>query len=831
MAAALRFSLRLLRRDLASGEIRLLWLALLVAVGAVTAVAFFTDRLRLGIEAQANALLASDLAIEAAYPIAPALRQEAERLGLATAEFSAFRSMVRHGEQLTMAEVKAVGPGYPLRGQLELASQPYAPGAPVRGLPPPGQVWVDPALPAALGATMGAEIELGELKVRLAQTIAVEPDRGGEMFSIAPRLLMNLADLPATRLVQLGSRVQYRLLVAGRPETVEAYRAWLGPRLTAGEHLVSARDARPELRSALERADAFLSLAALCAVLLAGLTIGIAARRFSARHLDGAAVMRCLGATGGFLLAVYSLEMLWLALAGGLAGALLGLAAEEVLTALLGQLASGLELPMPSFLPVLQGLATAVVALAGFALPPLLRLHRVPPARVLRRDRGEIGALEISTVPLALIALGLLAPWQAGGFKLTALVLAGTLGCLFVLGGLGFLLVRLLAALRGRLGVAWRYGLANIARRAGGSVAQIAGLGVGMMVILVLTFVRADLFTAWRGSLPAGAHNQFLINIQPAEREGLRAFFAAEGHQEAAFSPMVRGRYSRRNGQAIHPEGFQEPRARRLAEHHINLSFAARLPPENRLVAGRFWPPAGPSGPEFSVERGIAETLGLHLGDRIGFSVADQEVEGTLTSLREVQWDTFHVNFFVIGNPALLAAQPTTYITSFYLRPEERPFVARLSRQFPGVTVVDVDALITHIRTLMDRANTAVEFVFLFSLAAGLLILAAAISATHDDRLMEGAILKTLGASRRTLMAGLAAEFAALGAVAGGVAALGATALGAVLAHFVFHVPYVLNPLIFALGPSAGCLLVLVAGLFGVRRVFREPPALVLRQS
>jgi len=823
------YSWRALRRDWRAGELRVLAAALVIAVASITSVGFFTDRVRLAMSEQAAELLAADLVVSSTRAPPAEWQAHARRLGIATARYANFPSVILAHDFPQLVDVKAVTDGYPLRGPLRVADQPFGPERAADGIPRPGTVWLDARALGALGLETGASIELGARRFTVAQVLAYEPDRGGDLLAFAPRLLMNHADLDATRLIVPGSRVNHRLLLAGPPEQIALLRAWLAPRLAEGERVLDVRDARPELRVALERAEKFLGLAALVSVVLAGVAVATAARRYSSRHLDGAAVMRCLGATQAFITRLHLFKMLWLGLLASLVGCVIGFGAQEVLA----QLHAGLfttRLPAPSLKPVWIGIATGLILLIGFAAPTLTRLKIVPPLRVLRRDLGVLPASAVSVYGAALAAVTALLLWEAADVRLAVYVLGGAAGTLLLLALTAFGLVRLLNLLRGRVGVAWRYGLANIARRAQASVAQILAFGLSIMVLLLLSIVRGDLLASWQNQLPADAPNQFLINVQPPQVQPMQAFFAAHGLHGAQLHPMIRARLVAVNGRAVAAADFADDRAKRLVEREFNLSWAADLQDDNRVVAGRWWDKNEFGRPLVSVEKGLAETLGLKLNDTLRWRIADRELTLTVASLRSVEWDSFRANFFMIAPPGVLEDYPATFMTSFHLASDERGRLAELVRAFPNVTVIDVDAIMGKVRAIMDRVNLSVQYVFLFTLLAGLTVLYSAIQATQDERLYESALLRTLGASRAHVLKGLLAEFGALGLLAGVLAALAASAAGLVLARQVFQLDYLVNPWLWVVGLSGGALGVALFGVLGARFVLTRPPLQSLRE-
>jgi putative ABC transport system permease protein len=804
-------------------------IALILAVGAVTAVSFFTDRVRQAMAIQGGAMLAADLVVDSINPIPASLLAKAQALDLKTARTVLFRSMVTRGEQLQLAEVKAVSSAYPLRGRLAIGEAPFDPPQETEQIPAAGTVWLDARMLQLLKLSPGQPITLGAAELTVAKVLLFEPDRGGDLFHIAPRLMMNLEDLPATGLLSPGSRVRHRLLLAGSRDAIETYRQWANQHFQEELQLISVREARPELRAALDHGDRFLGLAALSSVLLASVAIATAARRFATRHLDHCAIMRCLGATQGFIVRVYALTMLWLGLITCLLGCLMGLIAQQVLAGLLSGLIAG-DLPAPSLLPVVTGTLTGLIALLGFALPPLIQLKNVSPARVLRRDLGGDHTPAAAIYISAIVAIALLVSWHAGEVRLTLYVLGGSVATVGILAIAAWILVNSLSLLRSRVGVAWRYGFANIARRAHSSIVQTVALGLGIMALLLLTLVRADLLESWQAKLPEEAPNHFVINIQPEEVAAIREFFKAKGINPTGPYPIVHGRLVAINEEPVDPAHYEEPRAQRLARREFHLTWMTRLQTDNRIVAGRWWPPGTTDSDQFSIENDIAELLGIALDDTLSFQVLDQKVAAKVTSIRTVDWDTFNPNFFVIAPPGLLDRYPATYITSFFLGEQQKSILIELSRSFPSITVLDVTALMQQLRTIMDRVAWAVEFIFGFTLAAGLLVLFAATQATHDERLHDSAVLRTLGASRSTLIRGLTAEFLSLGIVAGLLAAVGATAIGYVLASQVFTIDFQFNPGLFGLGLGVGGIGIGIAGLVGTWPVLRLPPVYILRR-
>lgn len=836
---------RQLRRDARAGDIRILFAALVLAVVAVTAVGFVTDRAERALAIEANRLLGGDAVLRGDAPIDGLLRDASEAPGLRSTDTVELDSMIRvigrdaaddgapSAEGLRLGELRALGDGFPLRGSFVIVGtdgvERTADATPARGT-----LWMSRAGAETLGARIGDRVGIGESEFRLAALVAQEPDAALDYFNVAPKVFLNLADLPGTRLVQEGSRVRYRLVVAGEAGAVERFEQVARANLGRGQRLETASDARPEIRSALDRAGRFLGLAALVSVVLAAVAVAMAARRHSERHLSGAAVMRCLGATQRTLVGIHLGEMLLL----GLVACSLGVAIAWALQwAVGGWLQQMLEVSIPpaGWMPAVQGYAVGLVVLLAFAAPPVLALRRVPALRVLRRDLDptEPSAWIVAIVGLA--GLAALLWWKAGSATLGFAMLGGIVATLAVLALLAWALVLGVRRVRARLRGSLRYGLANVSRRAGTSIAQIAALGLGLMALLLLTFVRTDLLDRWQLSLAENAPNRFIINVQQDQLGAVREQLATQGVDDATLFPMVRARLLERNGRPTGRgdyagEGDEARQAQRRAEREFNLSSAATLRDDNKVVAGEFWGATPPAAPELSVEQRFAESLGWQVGDRIVFDIAGRRLAATITSLRSVEWESFRPNFFVVASPGALDGYPASYITAVSVARENTRFTADLVSRFPNLSVIDVDAVLDQVRRTGDQVSKVVQVVFWFSMAAGVLVLLAAVSASQDERLLEGGVMRVLGGSRRQLRLAQASEFAAIGLLSGLVAAIAASILSGVVAVRVFDLPWQPNWTLAAVGGALGMLAALAAGLFATRRVLDAPPSVTLRE-
>ncbi|TXT25990.1 MAG: hypothetical protein FD131_4405 [Rhodocyclaceae bacterium] len=821
---------RTLGRELRSGELRLLFAALAIAVAAVTAVGFFADRVRLALEREAQQMMGGDLILIADHALPEAYAAEARRRGLKLAETRGFPSMVIGPEQAQLADIKAVSPGYPLRGRVETSQRAGEEGAPAEGGPAVGSVWLDERLSAALQVVPGGSVTVGAQKLQVAAILTREPDRGVNFFSLAPRLMMHADDLPATGLIQPGARIRYSLLAAGEAKAVAGYQGWLTQRLERGERLEDTRNARPEIRGALDRAERFLGLSTVLTVVLAAVAAAMAARRYMQRHLDACAVMRCLGMTQGGLLRLHGWLFLWLALLAAVVGSIVGYAAHFVLIYWLSALLV-LDLPAPGWLPLAGGLGVAGVLLFGFAFPPLMQLASVPTLRVMRRELGPPQASSLGGYALGLVLLAGLIIWVAGDIRLGAYAVGGFVVALGSFWVIARLIIATIARLRGGAGFGWRQGLASLTRHAASSAVQIVALAIGLMAMLLLTVIRAELLDAWQQSVPADAPNRFVINIQPDQRQPVADMLRASGI-EAELLPMVRARLIRIGGKEVSPASFPEDeRAQRLIEREFNLSWRSDLPAGNRVTAGRWFAPDEAGQGLASVEDGLAKTLGIQLGDELVFTVAGVEKRVITSSLRKLSWDSMRVNFFVLTPPGVIDDAPASYITSFHLPAERADAASELVRRFPGLTMIDVGAILRQLQGVIGQVAGAVQFVFVFALLAGGIVLYSALLTSFDERRYELAVMRSLGAQRAQLRQAMLVELGVIGSVAGLMAAIGAMLLGRIVGQQAFQLDLSFGLWLPALSTVGGGFLAVVIGWLAVRQLIATPPLLALRNG
>ena len=826
-------------RDFRAGELRLLAVAVMLAVAALTAVGFFADCLNGGLARDARQLLGGDAIVGSDKPPAAELVAKAQALKLTVARNVSFPSMGRapddKGGASRLVAVKAVSGNYPLRGQLQLKASPEAPVQTVAAAPERGTVWVDAAVLDSLQLKIGDPLLLGDLALKIARIIVIEPDRGAGFMNFAPRVMLHEDDLEATGLVQPASRVNYRLAVAapeGGEAAVREFVRWADERIRSvplrGVRVESLESGRPEMQQTLERAEKFLNLVALLSALLAAVAVGIAARDFAQRHLDDCAMLRVLGLSQRRIAGAYTLEFGLVGLLASLLGVAIGYAVHHLFVVLLAGLVSA-SLPAPGPWPALFGVGVGTTLLLGFGLPPVLQLARVPPLRVIRRD---VGSLKASSLLVLLAGTGgfvalLLA--VSSDLKLGLIVVGGFAVAIAVFALLAWLAVRLLQRAVPDVGAPRWLLLATrqLGARPAFAVLQVSALSVGLLALVLLVLLRTDLISSWRQATPADAPNRFVINLQADQGEAFKRTLAEAGVKRYDWYPMIRGRLVAINGKEVRPADFSDDRAQRLVDREFNLSHDARLPAHNQVSGGR-WTENETDG--LSVEDGLALTLGVKLGDTLRFDIAGQQREGRITSLRKVDWRSMRVNFFVMFPLAELPDLPVSYISAFHA-PDTPGFDNRLSRDFPNITNVDVSASIGQVQRVLDQVIRAVEFLFGFTLVAGLVVLFAAISATREARAREFAIMRAMGAGSRLLAQVQRAELLGVGALAGVLVSVAAVAVGWLLARYAFQFSWNPSPWVPLAGGLTGALLALAAGWWGLREVLRRPVLETLRRA
>jgi len=830
---------RQLARDFRAGELRLLAVAVMLAVAALTAVGFFADRINAGLARDARQLLGGDAIVASDQPPPADLVAKARALGLVTATAANFPSMGRapdeRGGATRLVSVKAVSDAYPLRGKLRVRGGAGEGEVEIAAAPAPGTVWVDAAVLDSLGLRVGDPLLLGDARLKIARVIVIEPDRGTGFASLAPRVMLSDADLPATGLVQPASRISYRLAVAapaGKDAAVAAFVAWAENEIKVkgvrGIRIESLATGRPEMRQTLDRAEKFLNLVALLAALLAAVAVGIASRDFADRHLDDCAMLRVLGLPQRTIALQYLVEFALVGVVASAGGLVIGFAVHYVFVWLLAGLVDAV-LPAASAWPALFGAGVGFTLLFGFGVAPVLQLARVPPLRVIRRDVGALKPASLAVLGAGTLGFAALLLAVARDLKLGLIAVGGFAAAVLVFALLSWLaLVVLRGAVPDARAPRWLIlATRQLAARPAFAVLQVSALAVGLLALVLLALLRTDLVSSWRQATPKDAPNRFVINVQPPQADAFQEKIRSLGVTRYDWFPMIRGRLVAIDGKAVGPDDFADPRARRLVDREFNLSHSSTLPAHNLVSAGR-WTADEKGG--LSVEEGLADTLGLKLGQSLRFDLGGTPVEGRITSLRKVDWSSMRVNFFVLFPTATMVDAPVSYIAA-YRAPATPGFDNAISRDFPNITSIDVSASIAQVQRVLDQVVRAVEFLFGFTLAAGLVVLFAAVSATRESRAREFAVMRALGASARLLAQVQRAELLGVGALAGLLASIAAVIVSWALARWVFEFSWNPSPLVPLAGAVAGALLALAAGWWGLREVLRRPVVQTLRQA
>ena len=833
----LQLGWRTLWRDARAGELRLLVIAVALAVAALTSVAFFADRLEGGLQRDARQLLGGDVVVVSDNAPPAVFAEQARQRGMRTVQTLSFPTMGRapdaNGGAAKLVALKVVDAGYPLRGQLQTAQGLEQPGGVTRDIPAPGTAWVEAPLLAALNLNVSDSLLLGDASLRIARILTVEPDRGAGFMAFAPRVMIHAADVPVTGLVQPASRLTYRLAVAGDTESaIAAYARWARAEVENpayhGLRVEATDSGRPEMKQTLERAEKFLSLVALLAALLSAVAVALAARSFAARHLDAAALLRVLGLPQRRIAAAYALEFALVGLVASAIGVAIGWGVHHVFVWLLAGLVEA-GLPAPSGWPVAFGVGMGLTLLLAFGLPPVLQLAQVPPLRVIRRELGALRSASVGVLAVGVAGFAALLMAVSQDAKLGGIAVGGFAAATLLFAGLGWLAVRALRRLVNEATAPRWLVLATrqLSARPGYAVVQISSLAVGLLALVLLVLLRTDLVASWRAATPPDAPNRFVINIQPEQTQDFQAALQRGGVARYDWYPMIRGRLVQVNGRDVAPADYAEERAQRLVDREFNLSNALQAPAHNPITAGR-WTPGEADGA--SVEEGIANTLGLKLGDQLTFDVGGVRHAARITSLRKVDWGSMRANFFVMFPVEQLEGVATTYLAA-YRAPDTPGFDNALVRDFPNITNVDMAATIAQVQGVLNQVIRAVEFLFAFTLAAGLVVLFAAVTATREERAHEYALMRAMGAHSGLLRQVQRAELAGVGLLAGALASAVAVAVGWALARWVFEFTWTAPLWVPLAGALAGAVLALAAGWWGLREVLTRPVMATLREA
>ncbi|BEJ48177.1 FtsX-like permease family protein [Aeromonas dhakensis] len=784
--------LRLLRREGFNGELRWFVLALALSVACVLSVALVADRLDAGLKASGRDFIGADRALRSATPAPAGWLEQAVKSGLAVQTTVSFNSMLFHGDALQLASIRAVPENFPFYGKLELSPQ---------RAPAPGEIWLSARVMQLLAAKPGDELEVGNTVLKVAGVLGQEPDQGFSPFLLAPRALIHRADVEATGALLPGSRQQWRYLFKGTREQVAEYERWLKPRLKAGQKLIKPDDQGSQVGRSLANAERFFRLASLAGVLLGALAMGIAVRHFAERQTNMVALLKTLGASRRTLWQLMGTLLLSLTLAGALLGLVAGSAMQWLTLHLLGNLLPA-DLPPPSWRPFALGLAVAFFITLLLAFVPFLRLLKVPPLRVLRREL-EAGIPPWLALPVALLGLfGLV--W---GFTADATLALGLIGGMGLLMGLLAVIASLLLRLGRRVQGphALRLAISHLSRERGSGLFQLAGFALALMLFGLLWAARVDLLGEFSARLPADAPNRFLVNVADGEREGILADLRQAGAVTSDFYPMVRGRLVSIASEAVRDT---DEDGREGVNRELNFTTTATLPPDNTLTAGRWLDGPG----QVSVDKDLAKRLDIALGDTLGFTIEGRSFKAKVTSLRAIKWDNMRPNFYMIFSPDVLAPFSQTWLGSYRLPEQGRVAEVELIRRHPTVSLIDVDDLIVRLTAVSAQVSRALGLMLGLVTVAALLVLLTQTQASMAHRRRELLLMRTLGAGSELLRKMLRWELVASGLLAGLCAAMVVELCSLGLQWWWFEGQWQFHWAIWAGLPLLGAVLVTLAG-------------------
>ena len=820
-------ALRLLWRDSRSGELTILILALIIAVTSSTTIALFSDRLQRTMTNQTAEFLAADLVISSPTPVSSEWLAKATQLNLAQARTAEFSSVLIEHEELLLAGIKAVSAAYPLRGFLKTTTDDYSTETITHNGPAQGTAWLEKRIFSALKLKVGDPLTVGEKQLTITHIITYEPDKKSDFYSFSPRVMINEADLPATGIVQPGSHVHYFFQFSGDTKALTEFKQWLKPQLNPSQRVMDIHEDRPELGSALNRAERYLGLSSTLVILISGVAIAMATRRYTERHFNATALLRCLGCKQNEILWLYSSQFVVLGLFASAVGCLLGWFAQEALFYLLKELLPQ-HVASPGLLAVFFGFIIGMAVLLGFALPPLLRLKQVSPLRVLRRELEPMPSSGWLIYGLSIGIMGLLIWKYTDDLKMTASILGVGLMTLLALGLLIYGLLNLSGHALPSMSLTWRFGLQGLLRNSRASVSQILAFSITLVAMVLSFTVRTDLIDNWQKQLPDNAPNHFALNICPDQQAAFKQELQQQHINGSQFFPVIKGRLVEINNTPVQKIVSKDTQGDNATHRELSLTWTQELPEENKLVAGNWW--TTQQAGLVSVEQKLADSLKIKLGDHLLFTIGSQQVKATVTSIRALRWDTMKPNFYMIFSPGTLDAYPSTFITSFYLPETQKNVLNTLVKKYPGTTILEVDLILQQFKTILTQLTQAINYLLYFALMAGFTVLFAAVYATLDNRIYKGALMRTLGANRSLLRKTHIIEFATLGLISGLLAVVISEAIMYALYTQVMAMEYRPSFYLWAIIPLTGALFVGMAGCWGVRQVLNKSPLRVLRE-
>ncbi len=825
-----KFAAKAFFRQSRSGEVLVMIAAISMAVASLSAVGFLTDRISLSIEKQASELLAADLRISSPEPIPEEWIDLAKERKLDLASSQSFPSVVYSQDGNALARIKAVSSMYPLRGTVRISDNDSSDEYEVKKIPSPSEVWVDQAILYRLNAEIGDEISIGNSYFKITAILRYRPDQSIGFASLSPTVLMNISSIPGTGLITEGSRVNYSMLIAGENNEVQTFSELMSVKVNDSARISNPSDSSERTNQTINRSKQFLSLTVIISVLLSGIAISMSARRFAKKRMDMIALMKSFGAKRRFILQTIIIQLTMIGLTGVILGSIMGFIVENLVANLIADLFMS-ELPNPTFQTLFIGLLAAFILLPGFAFSSLLQLSNTSAIKVLRKNAIPAPPSELFIAGGALLSLSILLYYFVRDIELLAVIILGMLIISLLLFFIGQILAQILGSLRGGFGASWRYGLANVSRRGRDSAIQIVAFGLSLTALLLLSLIRTDLLTDWQKALGENTPNYFLINIQSYQTEGIREILKSSDGVNPEFVPLVRARMTKINGQSVQDRSYPDERGNWLANREANLSWSKTVNSKNKGTDGSWWSADYKGPPLVSIERSAAEDMGVAVGDNLTFLIAGENITAEISSIREVDWNSFSPNFFLVLSPNSLDTFPSSFISSMYLDKSENQILKELQINYPTVSVVDLDPILQQVRQVITKVSIAVQAVFIFTLIAGITVLFSAVHSTIDERKFESALLRAVGMKTRNVIISLLSEFSAIGLSAGILAASGASILAWQIASRFFEISYIFNLSLWLAGIVCGVVLVSLFGYIASRDAIKSPPVNVLRNT
>ena len=821
--SSIRLAWKLLRRDWAGGELRILILALMVAVTGVSSINFFSERIRIAMVEESSNFIGADLQLTGPREADPKWLDKASDEQLTMAKSLIFASVVASDNAFQLATVRTVETVYPLKGSLQLAtidtSGKRSSSEALNHKPSSGEVWVDNQLFTKLAIKLGDSIEVGSAEFVVSGIIESEPGKGGSLLNFIPLLIMNMDDVEQTEVLQPGSRFNWQYQFAGSSDDIERYSTWLSEAKDSTWSIVGGTEGVPSLQRTLKRAQSFLGLASLASLLLAGIAIAMVANRYAEHHFDHSALLRCFGASQSLVLKIYGSNLFVLGLltsiTGSFTGYLVHLGLVELMQSLLPE-----NLPQPGIQSFFIAISIGMIALTGFALPALIRLGAVPPLRILRRDLSPVSMNSYMTYGLTFLSIGVIMWWLTSDIQMVLIFLLGGTVASYVLTFIAKLFLKLGLSFQRYMTGSVRFGFSQLGRHDKASAIQILAFGLALLVMMLIFLLRTDLLDSWRSKLAKDTPNHFIVNVEPFDVERMETFFQSRDIKTSGLFPMIRSRVK-----------LPEEKPKKI-NREINITWSTELPEHNEFEGGEWSPEKTESGlPAMSLETKFAEIWGLKIGDVVGFDTGGRTYQGEVTSFRSVKWDSFKPNFLIMFTGDEIKDLPSTWMTSFYLAPEDKYQLQGLVDEFPAVTLLELDAIMEQVQRIIEQLSIAIEYILLFVVIAGLMVLLATIQSTMDERIFESTVLRTLGASRRYLRNSLMTEFSLLGLLAGLMSAAGTEVVSFGLYKYVFELPYAFHPWLWMIGPISGILIISTAGNLAARTVITQPPMNSFREN